>query len=154
MDFGAGPGFGLAAHRRRGHLNIPSDSRLADQIQVGVEPALVHDGVGGVARGEEDAKVGSELLHPFGQLPAVEAARQADVGEDQVDTGRRRDRRQGLRAVNRHDDGVAQFLQHLGAEFADRFVILDQQDQFAAITGGNGFLASRLLGHRLAARGH
>ena len=87
-------------------------------------------------------------------LPAVEAARQADVGEDQADAGRRRDRRQGLRAVTCHDDGVAQFLQHLGAEFADRFVILDQQDQFAAIAGGNGFLASRLLGHRLAARGH
>jgi hypothetical protein len=59
--------------------------RLPDQINSMIQPAVVHDGVAGVTRGEQHEKVGPAATGLIGQLLAVQTARQPDIGEQQAD---------------------------------------------------------------------
>ena len=45
----------------------------------------MHDGVAGIAGGEQDLEVAAAAARFVGELPAVHAAGQADIGEQQLD---------------------------------------------------------------------
>ena len=58
-----------------------------EQLHVGIQPTVVHDRVARVTGGEENLDRRPSLLDFVGELAAVDAVRQTDVGEQQVEIG-------------------------------------------------------------------
>ena len=58
---------------------------LHDQLDAGIEPAVMDDGVARVARREQDLELGAALARFVGELAAVERPGQTDIGEEQLD---------------------------------------------------------------------
>ncbi len=69
--------------------------RLLDQLNAGVEPALMHDGIARVAGHEEHLQIGLALLHRVTELPAVHP-RQHDVGQQEIDRSSNGQRRRAV----------------------------------------------------------
>ncbi len=77
--------------------------------------------------------------------------RQADIGDQQVDTDIRLQQLQPGEAVSRLDQGVAQITQHVGQQQAYRRLIIDDEDRPAGAGERCGRLRrGRSAGTRLA----
>ena len=65
--------------------SFPASADLAewfgDQLHAGIQPSLMDDRVARISGGEKHLQVRPFLSGLLGQLPAVHAARQPDVGE-------------------------------------------------------------------------
>jgi two-component system, chemotaxis family, CheB/CheR fusion protein len=87
----------------------------------------MHDGVAGVARGEQDVQIGAQLQGPVGQRPSIVAG-QDHVGEQQIDP------RRGLRHAQRSvgvtslENPVAKFLQDIDTIGPDPVIVLDDEN--------------------------
>src|SRR6267143_1649249 len=108
----------LAGQRSRGE-------RLLEKGDPGVEDAVVHDGLIGVAGSVEHLQAGAHGFEAGGELPAADP-RQHDVGDEEVNrpgvVGRDLQR---LRPAGRRQHGVAVGGEHLAREDADGLVVLD-----------------------------
>src|SRR5260221_11049279 len=58
---------------------------LSKQQHAGIESTVMENGVFGIARREQYLHSGPTLDHFLGKLPAVDRARQNDVGEHQIE---------------------------------------------------------------------
>jgi hypothetical protein len=83
---------------------------FGQEVHAGIKPALMHDGVARIRRGEQHLEVWSAVSRFLSQLPAIHAAGQADVGEKQCDLG------VGVEYFK--SSGSTCRLQHVIAEFA------------------------------------
>ena len=89
------------------------------------------EGVGGEAGGVEDADGGAEGLDVLGEIDAVAAAGQEDVGEQEVDVGVLGDEVNGLREVAGLEGSVAEFAE-IGAGDVEEVGFVVYQEDFAA----------------------
>ena len=109
--------------------------RLGQEIDIGIEPAVMDDGVAGVAGGEQHLQVGPPPQRLVGELPSVHAAGQHHVGEQQLDIRIGVEQPQPARAFMRRDHLIAFVAQHFAREAVDLLVVLDQQDLFRMLRG-------------------
>jgi hypothetical protein len=102
------------------------------QQHAGVEPAMMHNGVFGIGRREKDLELRAWLLRLDRGLTAVHAPGHDHVGEQQIDALGTIDDRQRLGAVAGGQRVVAETADLRHDVFADRRVVLDNQDGFVA----------------------
>ncbi len=108
--------------------------RLPAKMRAEIKDSAMHDGIAGVAGGEQYQQVRPLPACLVGELPPGHAARQPDIGEQQADAGMPRQHLQASRAVRRHQDAIAQLPQRLGAVGTHVLVVFHHQDQFARAT--------------------
>jgi hypothetical protein len=109
---------------------------LAEDFHAGRQPALADDGVAGVAGDEQDGQCGQHFARGIGELAAIEAAGQADIGHQQVQPPAGRvEQPQGLRPVAGLQDLVAEFAQRFSGEGADHRLVVDEQEPGGAAGG-------------------
>ncbi len=104
--------------------------RLGEQFAAGIEAAMVNDGAPRIAAGEEDAKIVSSALRFIGHLPAVHAAGQPHIGEQQFGFRMRIEEPQPRRTIRRIDNNIAEFAKHLDSRAADLCFVIDDEDGF------------------------
>src|SRR5579859_2807698 len=107
-----------------------------DEEGVGFEFAVVKDGLRRVAGHVEDAQAGAEGGELRGEFAAADA-RHDDVGEKQIDAFRAvaTDGNGGLRRI-RHERRIARGGKRFAGQFANLFVVFDEENCFRAAMGG------------------
>ena len=113
----------------------------------------MHDGVLGVAGGEQHLECRAGAADLVGELPAVHATRHDHVGEQQVELRAAVDQRQRLGGVGRRQRRVAEALQLRDHVVAHQRVVLDHQDGLAAACIAGARLGAPLAGAARRARG-
>lgn len=101
----------------------------------------MHDGVLGIAGGEQDLQLGPQRDRGVGQLTPVHSARHDDVREQKVELPAAQ-QVHGVGAVGGHFDVIAEIAQLTLDMLADQFIVLD--DQYAV---GAALEFGRLPGH-------
>ena len=126
--------------QHRAHLGgeLIERERLGDEVDAGVEHAAVHHGVGGVAGGEQHLEAGPSAQRLVGKLLAVDV-RHHDVGEQEFHVGDAVERRQRIRGAVAVEHRIAELVQRVGGQPAHQRIVLDHQDDFAAIAGAHRF---------------
>ena len=104
---------------------------LFEQLDIGVEPALMDNGVLRVSRHEQDPDIGHHHLRPIGQFAAVHP-RHDDVGQEQIDPqiGSGDDRQRGGGIVCLHD-GVVKLPEGFDNIATHTRIVLGDKDRLA-----------------------
>ncbi len=116
---------------------------LGDHRHARLEKAVRDGGVLRVAGHEQHLQVRPPLARGVGHLPAVQA-RQADVGDQQVDALARAQHLQAGRPVGRLQRAIAEVAQHLDHEAAHDRLVLDHEHGLALL----GLVRFRQRRHR------
>ena len=104
---------------------------LAQQLDAGIEPAVVDDGILRIAGGVEDFQPRQDRLRAARQLAAADLAGDDHIGEEQIDDGAAMEQNQGPVAVFGGDGVIAELGHHLHHRVAHLLVILDDEDALA-----------------------
>jgi len=98
---------------------------LAQELDAGVEPAVMDDRILGIARGEQHPEPRPQPGRALGEDAAADLAGHHHVGQQQIDLGAVFEDRQRLRPTRRLDDGKTEFLQHRRDGFAHDAVVVE-----------------------------
>ncbi len=122
------------AGRRAGIEHVPElgaerciGERLGDQLHARIEAAVMDNGVASVAGREQDPEIAPGQAGLIRQLPAIHAAGQADVGEQELDLRMLRQPLQSALPVADLDHLVAELAQDPGGVGAHIGIVLDHQ---------------------------
>src|SRR5882757_8070504 len=105
---------------------------LCEQQHAGIQPAMMHDGILGIARRVQDLQRGTALQRLVDQLAAVHRAGHDHVGEKQVDGCGGVDDVERLCCVGRLEGAVAEAFDLGDHIVSDHGVVLDHQNDFVA----------------------
>jgi hypothetical protein len=102
-----------------------------NQLDPGIEAAVVDDRISYVAASEEDFEPAHPPPRLVSELPAVHAAWQSDIREQEYNLAVGVQQSQRSMTVHRLENAIAQLTQHLDSEVSNVGVILNHQDSLS-----------------------
>ncbi len=124
---------------------------LGQEVDIGIEPAVMDDGIAGIAGGEQHLEVRASAPRFIGELPSVHAAGENHVREQELHLRICIEQPQPARAFMGRDDVIAFVAQHFAREAVDLLVVLDEQNLFRALLGHLGIARGLVRRPRLDA---
>ena len=108
-----------------------------DQFNAWIQASMVHNGIARIAAHEQHLETGLSPLCFFGELPAVHAARQTNVGKKQVDFAMRVEQPKTTGPIRRFNYPVTELAKHIDGKATNISFIFDHQNGLSA-SCGNG----------------